>query len=362
MEAKSLLLAFTATTLAFILNLYLIPFLIKLSHRYHWFDDATDDRKIHSGQISRLGGIGIVLSLLFAAAITSLGTAKLLNSAINFSIEYSFHNLIVFSGFFLIFIIGILDDFANLRARIKLYGQIIASLLVILGGVGIHSITVPFTELTFSLGWFGPVLTIMWLIGITNAINLIDGMDGLSAGIAGMATFIYAIVFLLNGQYILSIICFTLLGSVFGYLFYNFPPARIFMGDSGSLTLGFLLALLPLMAEPQSGTSLVLPVTMLIIPIGDVFAAMIRRKRKGLHFFTPDREHMHHKLLDMGLDERQILSLIIGIQVFAGFSIFLFEFIPGVIRFLPVILTLILALVFFLYLHYRHHGAKDKSN
>ncbi len=360
MEAKSLLLAFTATTLAFILNLYLIPFLIQLSKKKNWFDDSTDERKIHTGQISRLGGIGIVLSLIVSGGVTSLGTAKLLNSSINFSLEYSLNNLIIFAGFFLIFIIGILDDFANLRARIKLYGQIIASLLVILGGVGIRYITIPFTDIALNLGWFGPVLTIIWLIGITNAVNLIDGMDGLSAGIVGMATFIYAIVFLLNGQNILSIICFTLLGSVFGYLFYNFPPARIFMGDSGSLTLGFLLALLPLMAEPQSGTALVLPVTMLMIPIADVFAAMIRRKRKGLHFFTPDREHMHHKLLDMGLDERQILSLIIGIQVFAGFSIFLFVSIRGVMRFLPVLLSLLLVLVFFLYLHYRHHHPDRK--
>ena len=355
MEAKSLLLAFTATTLAFILNLYLIPFLIQLSHKKNWFDDSADERKIHTGQISRLGGIGIVLSLIVSGVVTSLGTAKLLNSSINFSLEYSLQNLVIFSGFFLIFIIGILDDFANLRARIKLYGQIIASFLVILGGVGIRYITIPFTDIALNLGWFGPVLTIIWLIGITNAVNLIDGMDGLSACISGMATFIYAIVFLLNGQYILSIICFTLLGSVFGYLFYNFPPARIFMGDSGSLTLGFLLALLPLMAEPKSGTALVLPVTMLMIPIADVFAAMIRRKRKGLHFFTPDREHMHHKLLDMGLDERQILSLIIGIQVFAGFSIFLFVTILGVMRFLPILLSLLLVLVFFLYLHYKHH-------
>ncbi len=355
MEANSLLLAFTATTLAFVINLFLIPFLILLSHKKNWFDDASDERKIHTGQISRLGGIGIVLSLVIATVISSLGTAKLLNSSICFSIGKDHNALLILAGSLLIFIIGILDDFADLRARIKLYGQIAVALLVMAGGVGIRALAVPFTDMVIQLGYFGPVLTIFWLVGVTNAVNLIDGMDGLSAGIAGMATFVYAIVFMLNGQYMLSIICFTLLGSVFGYLFFNFPPARIFMGDSGSLTLGFLLALLPLLASPHSGTSLVMPVTMLAIPIADVFAAMIRRKRQGLHFFTPDRAHMHHKLLDMGLDERQILSVIIGILVFSGFSIFLFEFIPGILRFLPILTSLILVLVFFLYLHYRHH-------
>ena len=357
MDAKSLLLAFTATTLAFILNLYLIPFLIYLSHKKNWFDDASDERKIHTGQISRLGGIGIVFSLLIASVATSFGTAKLLKSSISFSLGDGFNTPLLLAGVLLIFFIGILDDFTDLRARIKLFGQIGASLLVILGGIGIRSFNLPFTDITFSLGWFGPVLTLLWLIGITNAVNLIDGMDGLSASITGMATFIYAIVFLVTGHYFLSIICFTLLGSVFGYLFYNFPPAKIFMGDSGSLTLGFLLAVLPLIAQPDSGTSLVLPITMTAIPIGDVFAAMLRRKRKGLHFFTPDREHMHHKLLDMGLNERQILSLVIGLQVFAGFSIFLFITLQGILRFLPVILSILLVFSFFLYLHFRHHAA-----
>lgn len=359
MEANNILLASTATTIAFVLNLYIIPFLMSLSKKYNWFDDASDERKIHTGQISRLGGIGIVFSLVVSTAITSLGTCRWLHSSLRFSLGNNHNTLLILTGFILIFLIGILDDFADLKARVKLIGQIAASLLVIIGGVGIRYFSIPFSEITINLSYFGPVITLIWLVGITNAVNLIDGMDGLSTTIASLATFIYAVIFLLTGHYLLAIICFTLMGSVFGYLFYNFPPARIFMGDSGSLTLGFLLAVLPLIASPESGTSLVMPVIMLAIPMADVLAAMIRRKRKGLHFFVPDREHMHHKLLNMGLDERQILSIISGIQIFSGFSILFFHFMESSLRYIPILMAGLLVLTMFIYLHYRHHHSND---
>jgi len=361
MEIKNLMLAFTATTLAFVLNLYLTPILITISHKKNWFDDASDERKIHNGKISRLGGIGICLSLVIAAFITTLGTARLLQSSVDFCLSPHHSPLLIIAGVLLIFLIGVLDDFANLRARIKLAGQIAAALLVILGGAGIRNLSIPFTDITLALGWGGPALTLIWLVGMTNAVNLIDGMDGLSAGICAMATFIYGIAFLITGNYMLSIVSFTLLGSLFGYLFYNFPPARIFMGDSGSLTLGFILSLLPLLAAPESGTSLVMPVAMLAIPIADVLAAMLRRKRKGLHFFIPDREHMHHKLLDMGLDERQILALIIGLQIIAGFGIFLFIFLSGPVRYIPVVVSMALVILMFFYLHVRYQTIRDNN-
>jgi UDP-GlcNAc:undecaprenyl-phosphate GlcNAc-1-phosphate transferase len=265
---------------------------------------------------------------------------------------------LILSGILLIFLIGLLDDFADLRARIKLVGQIIASLLVIIGGAGIRNLTLPFLELTLNLGWFGPVLTLFWLVGMTNAVNLIDGMDGLSAGIAATTCFIYGIAFMLSGNIILSIVSFTLLGSLVGYLFYNFPPAKIFMGDSGSLSLGFILALLPLLGDSHSGTSMVMPVVMLFIPIADVLAAMIRRKRKGQHFFIPDKEHMHHKLLDLKLEAREILSIITGLQIISGFSVLLFLLIDGPLRFLPILIALLLVIFLFLYLHWDRHYKK----
>jgi UDP-GlcNAc:undecaprenyl-phosphate/decaprenyl-phosphate GlcNAc-1-phosphate transferase len=358
MENNSLLLAFTATTLAFLLNLYITPFLIYISHKKNWFDDADDERKIHTGKISRLGGIGIIGSLIIAAVITCYGIAKLMDSSISFKLSDHHNILLIILGAMIIYIIGLLDDFADLKARVKLIGQVLASILVIVGGAQIRAFSIPFTEITLQLGWFGPALTLLWLVGMSNAINLIDGMDGLSAGISAMACFIYGIAFLMTGQPMLSIISFTLLGSVMGYLFYNFPPAKIFMGDSGSLSLGFILALLPLLGAPESGDSLILPVVMLSIPITDVLTAILRRKRKGLHFFVPDKEHMHHKLLDLDLDARQVLSLVIGLQIFSGFSILIFSFIEGRLRYLPVLIALCLVASLFLYLHWNKHYKK----
>jgi len=359
MEIKNLLLAFTATTLAFLFNLYITPFLIHLSHKKNWFDDAKDERKIHTGLISRLGGIGIIFSLIISGIVTTLVTAKLLHTSIIFQLPRHHNILLLLTGVLIIFLIGIMDDFTDMKARIKLIGQVIAALLVIAGGVGIRNFTLPFTELTLPLGWFGPVLTLFWIVGMTNAINLIDGMDGLSAGISSMTCFIYGIAFMISGSTMLSIISFTLLGSLMGYLFYNFPPAKIFMGDSGSLSLGFILAILPLLGHPESGTSLVMPVVMLFIPIADVLAAVLRRKRKGLHFFVPDKEHMHHKLLDLKLDARQILSIVIGLQIISGFSVLLFLLIKGPLRFIPVLFALFLVVILFLYLHWDRHYKKN---
>ena len=361
MERNSMLLAFIATILAFMLNLYLIPFLISLARKKNWFDDSTDKRKIHSGEISRLGGIGIILSFVAATAAAILGISRWIPNILFFSLGRGHSSLLILTGCILVFLIGLLDDFANLKARYKLLGQIAASLLVILGGAGIRSVNIPFSEIHISLGPAGPLLTLIWLVGMSNAVNLIDGMDGLSAGICAVTAFVYSIVFLLEGQFFLAIICYTLLGSIIGYLFYNFPPARIFMGDSGSLTLGFILALMPILAFPARGESLVMPVTMLAIPIGDVFAALIRRKRNGKPFFTPDQAHMHHKLLDMGRDERQILALVLGIQIFSGFSVILFEKLPGIVRYIPVSISLILVLGLFITLHYWYHSKKNDS-
>jgi UDP-GlcNAc:undecaprenyl-phosphate GlcNAc-1-phosphate transferase len=359
MEIKNLLLAFTATALAFLFNLYITPGLIHLSHKKKWYDDAEDDRKIHTGLISRLGGIGIISSLVIAATVTSLGTARLLHSSVIFRLSHHHTPLLISAGTLLIFVIGMMDDFTDIQARKKLIGQIIAALLVIAGGAGIRFFTIPFAGITLNLGWFGPLLTLLWLVGMTNAINLIDGMDGLSAGISSIACFIYGIAFLISGNIMLSIISFTLLGSLMGYLFYNFPPAKIFMGDSGSLSLGFILALLPLLGSPESGTSLVMPVVMLFIPIADVLAAMLRRRRKGQHFFIPDKEHMHHKLLDMKLDARQILSIVIGQQIISGFAVLRFLMVPGPLRFIPVAIALFLVTSLFLYLHWNRHYKKN---
>lgn len=344
-----------ATALAFIINLYLTPLLIYIS-RKHGIYDKIDDRKVHTEDTSRLGGIGIFTSVLISLLISPLIMKVVLNY------DSVFHQSPIKIPYFIssitvIFITGILDDFAQIRARYKLLGQLIASILAIAGGALISQVEIPFSSITLNLGYLAIPITIIWFIGITNALNLIDGIDGLSAGISIIAAIIYGFVFLLHGQFLAAIISFIIVGALLGYLFFNFPPAKIFMGDSGSLFLGFVLALLPIATRPQSGTSLFLPITMLLIPILDVISAIWRRKRDKKDIFTPDRFHVHHKLMNMGLNNRNILAIIYGLCLLLGISAIIYES-SKVHNFITVLPSWIVVSLFFIYIHYKKRTHK----
>jgi UDP-GlcNAc:undecaprenyl-phosphate GlcNAc-1-phosphate transferase len=341
--------------MAFLINLYLTPLLIYLSHKHGIFD-KVDQRKIHIEDTSRLGGIGIYLSFIISSIFAPFIVSFFIDGSFAMQSSIVHKPLLIFSTF-IIFITGVLDDFAQIRARYKLIGQFVAAIIAILAGALITQVQIPFTDFTIHLGYFSIPLTILWIIGVTNAINLIDGIDGLSAGISIIASMVFCIVFLFHGQYYSAIISFALTGSLFGYIFFNFPPAKIFMGDSGSLFLGFILSVLPLASFPQSPTSLVLPMTMLAIPILDVIAAIWRRTRDKKNVFSPDRFHIHHKMMDMDLGVRTILAIIYGICLILGIVTIIFEF--SISRnFLWLSSAWCVTIGFFIYLHYR--SKRDK--
>ena len=350
MSNKVILLIGIASLLGFLINLYLTPILIYISKK-HGFFDKVDHRKIHTEDTSRLGGIGIYISFIISSLLSPFIVSLILNSKIIFE-STRLQLPYLFASTFVIFLTGVMDDFAEMRARYKLIGQIIASALAIYSGAIISNISIPFTDITIHLGIFTIPLTLIWIIGITNSINLIDGLDGLSSGISVIASMIFGIVFLLNGQFLSAIICFALVGTLFGYLFFNFPPARIFMGDSGSLFLGFLLAVIPIATFPDSGTSLILPITMLSIPILDVVAAIWRRIRDKKNVFSPDRFHVHHKLLDLGLNNRNILAIVYGLCLILGIVIILFESSTNT-GYIYVIIAWAIVSLFFSYLHFK---------
>lgn len=349
MKNQIILLIGIATSLAFIINLYLTPLLIYISKKHGIFD-KVDYRKIHTKDTSRFGGIGIFTSFIISSLVSPKIVGIILNSE-NIFPETQLRLPLLFISVIVIFITGILDDFTEMRARYKLFGQIFASILATLGGALINRIEIPFTSYVIELGWLAIPLTIIWLVGISNALNLIDGIDGLSAGISIIAAMIFSFVFLLHGHYLPAIISYSLMGSLFGYLFFNYPPAKIFMGDSGSLFLGFILALLPIATFPQSGSSLLLPLTMLLIPILDVVAAIWRRRRDKKKVFSPDRLHVHHKLLDLGLNNRSILAIIYGLCLILGGSVLVYEYSSNN-NFLYILPSWLIVIVFFIYLHY----------
>jgi len=280
-------------------NTLIIFFLLKLAHKFKWYD-IVDSRKIHIGEIPRIGGIGIAISFFLPVLIIYF-----LNYYYPLIFTYSKNILFFLSlliGALIINMVGILDDFKNIRPLYKLIGQIAAALVIIFSGNYFSSFYIPFVNIKIDSIFIGQIVTLIWIIGVTNAVNLIDGMDGFSGSITAIISISMGISSLIIGNYEQALILFILFGSITGFLIYNFPPAKLFMGDSGSLFIGFILACMPLYSfdNEYSSYALILGVSFLIIPIFDTFAAIIRRKIRRVPFQSPDMDHLHHKLLAMG--------------------------------------------------------------
>ncbi len=305
---------------AFLLTLLLTPLVLKISHYKNWYADK-DHRTIHEGNIPRLGGVA-----MFASVMLMWGLFILLRTLV--SQRFQFIDLLrylpVLAGMVIIHGVGLLDDFANLRARWKLAGQIIAALIIIIPGYYIRSVHIPFAGMALDFGILGgQVLTLLWIVGVTNAVNLIDGMDGLSSGISAIASLALGISAWAMGSYSVGFMAFFLFGALLGFLIFNFPPARIFMGDSGSLFLGFTLSIIPILAfrGPNAPYALPIGATLMLIPIFDTLAAIIRRIRKRVPLQSPDKEHLHHKLLFFGLSNRRILLIIYALSALGGAAV-----------------------------------------
>jgi UDP-GlcNAc:undecaprenyl-phosphate GlcNAc-1-phosphate transferase len=305
--------AVIATTVALGLALLLIPVIRRMAHRFKWYD-LPNKRKIHTGLIPRLGGTGMYLSFLAAAIVSPL----LVSLVSGIDVRYQLRFIPFFLGVTLIHLVGLMDDFHNLKALLKFFVQILAAVIVTTGGFLIRSLTLPYLG-TVSLGLLAYPVTVIWIVAVSNSINLIDGMDGLAGGISGFAALSMGIISLLQGAVLTSVLCFALFGAIVGFLVFNYPPAKIFMGDSGSLFLGFCLASIPLaggISKISAFGALLVPVTLLTIPILDLITSVIRRVRNKVSIIHPDKEHIHHKLLDMGLNQRQILGVLYGFSIY----------------------------------------------
>ena len=288
---------------AFGLNAVLTPAVTRLAHRHRWYD-VPNWRKLHTGLIPRIGGLAIFLSLALAAT-----AGLLLLAVLGAPLAGPVMPLLAAAGgVVLIFAVGLYDDFAPLRARTKFLLQIVAAFIIAVGGVQIGTISLPLLG-RLELGIAAVPLTVLWIVGMTNAVNMIDGMDGLSGGIAAFAAAGMAIVALLQGYVLTAILAVALFGALLGFLLSNWPPAAIIMGDSGSHLLGFVLAILPLLEVGSAATlhTLLVPVTLVLIPILDCAAAVVRRIRQRRSLGAADKSHIHHRLLALGLGHRQIL-------------------------------------------------------
>lgn len=287
-------------------SLLLIPLVMRFVHWRRWYD-PTDHRKTHDGEVSAMGGIAIVLSFALAVVTAAVLFFRHADSS-QASLIFSWTTVL---GGAIVHLTGVFDDLYNIRALRKLVMQIIAAAVAIVGGVVIEVVTFPVSGVSIALGPFAVPLTMLWIIGITNAVNLIDGIDGFAATVVLSACLAFGVLAVVSGDQAVSVVAFGLAGAVGGFLLFNAPPARVFMGDSGSLLLGYCLAVIAVSsrASGAAGISAVVPVVLLAIPILDTSAAVARRVRRGQPIHTPDQEHFQHTLLWYTGDAKKALVI-----------------------------------------------------
>ena len=303
---------------SFILTRYVRDF----ASRRGWVAAPSQERHLHSIPLPRLGGVAIFISFtlgILAAAVMAR-YIPYLHSAIPWKML-----LTILAPASLVFLLGVYDDLYSVGPYVKFAVQAIAASMLFLGGLRILNIPVVFGN--HQLPWFlGLPLTILWVLAITNAFNLIDGLDGLAAGSALFSTLVAFVVALLNGYSLVTVMTLALAGAILGFLRYNFNPATIFLGDSGSLFIGFLLSALALAGAQKAPTivAVAIPVVSFGLPILETSLSILRRLISGRPVFTADREHIHHKLLQHGLTHRQVVIILYAVSaVFALLSLFL---------------------------------------
>lgn len=284
-------------------SLLLTPIVIRLAR---WLNvvDRPGLRKVHGSATPRIGGV-----VIFVAMLAATFPVLILNNRVGIL----FHQpqvLILLLASALVCLVGLIDDLRNLRPAVKLTGQIAGALLVCAAGARITDIDLGET-MTVRFGMLSWPITVLWIVGITNAVNLIDGLDGLAAGLSAIACGVIAVFAIHTDQPVMAVLMLALLGSLMGFLFFNFNPAKIFMGDSGSLFLGFVLAASSVVCVAKTATlvGLALPVLALGIPIFDTLFSMLRRTLERRSLFAPDQSHIHHRFLKMGVGHRRSVLL-----------------------------------------------------
>jgi UDP-GlcNAc:undecaprenyl-phosphate GlcNAc-1-phosphate transferase len=275
--------------------------------------DRPNDRRVNTSPIPRGGGLAVAASFLVVAG-TSLVLGARLGPAFDPTPLTAQHLVALIGGGAAAAILGALDDAFDLRARWQLAGQIALALAAVALGVGVASIANPFGRGAIELeGLFAAGFTVLWIVGMINSINFIDGLDGLSSGIALVAAITLGLLSLTTtiGQPAVALLCFALAGSLLGFLRWNAHPATVFTGTSGVMFVGYTLAVLAVLGVAK----VVVALLVLGVPIIDTFWVIVRRLAAGRSPFTPDRGHLHHRLLDLGLTHRQTVLLIIAICV-----------------------------------------------
>ena len=338
---KTYLLLFVVATTT---SLGLTPIVRRLCQRWRWLDEIRDQRRLHRAATPRLGGVAVYLSLL-------VGLIPLLFIENGFTTSLSEgkpHYLRLLLPATLTLLLGCIDDLRGLKAFQKFSGLAVIALIFYAMGGRIEGLTVPILGSIHLPMMVGLIVTVVWIVGIANAFNLIDGMDGLAAGAAVFSSLVIMAISLMQGRPMVIAIAIVLTGSLIGFLRYNFNPASIFLGDSGALLIGFLLAALSVEGAQKASTAVAvaIPIMAVGLPVLDTGFAMIRRFLSRKPIFAGDREHIHHKLLDLGWSQKKAALVLYGVCALFGLLTLLFvessERTTGVVLFILGV-TIVLA-------------------
>lgn len=287
----------------------LVPLVERLARRVGAID-APGGRRSHAGQVPRLGGIAVGVA---GAASVGLGHALALPGFARLA-EHGWPLSWLAAASLVVALLGVADDVHGLSPGVKLAGQLLAATLAVAGGYAVRRVTLPVLDSTMDLGVLGVVLTIVWIVAVTNALNLIDGLDGLATGVALIASLTLAVISVLEQRPGGALLATCLAGALAGFLPFNLPPARLFLGDSGSLLVGFWLSILSLQAVQKTTTAVLLLASVLAlgVPLLDTALAVVRRLVAAgpVGVFRADREHIHHRLLRSGRSPRAVLALL----------------------------------------------------
>ena len=331
-----------------LVSFMLTPLVRTLAIRWGFVDVPKDERRMHSKPIPTIGGLAIFTAFLLVTLLSAAMTRRLAG---------------ILVGALIIVMLGIADDKYDLNARLKFLIQILAALIPVTQGCLIEYISNPLSFVgpsNLDLGFLSIPVSILWIVGLTNAVNFIDGLDGLSAGVCSISCLTMGVIALILGRNQEALLLFVLLGSCIGFLPYNINPAKIFMGDTGATFLGFTLGCLSVtgLFKVYTAVSFAVPMMVLAIPLFDICFAFIRRLWHHVSPMTPDRSHIHHRLVDVGFSHRQTVTILYVLSALLGFCAVLLSAIDDGKALLFLIAIVVLGVAALWFLSWKQHHKK----
>ena len=337
--------------LAFVVAFTATPFVKKLAYKIGAVDVPKDSRRMHKTPKARLGGLAIFVAFLVSVCLFTKVPRPVLG--------------IIF-GALIIVVVGIFDDIDPLSAKFKFCIQTVAAIMPVCFGVVIERLSVPEfinSAGVIELGWVGYPLTVLWIVAVTNALNLIDGLDGLAIGVATISSITLLCISLILGDALVVVLTAALSGACLGFFPYNFNPAKLFMGDTGALFLGYTLSTISVLGlfKGYAIISVAVPILILALPIFDTSFAILRRLKNHQPIMAPDRGHLHHKLIDSGLSQKQAVAVIYTMCIILClFAIFLLA--TGAVQILAIGLIFVFFILFMVATPKIIHSFNDEHN